>query len=49
MKLDKALSIWIGQLIITNCTVTDEIIKKRAKSICKYALGVLNVLVCSVV
>jgi len=25
MKLDKALSIWIGQLITTNCRVTDEI------------------------
>ena len=31
MKLDKALSIRIGQLIITNCTVTDGIIEKRAK------------------
>lgn len=36
MKLDKALSIRVQQLIITNCTVADEFIKKRAKSICKY-------------
>jgi len=40
-KMEEALAIWIEQLNVKNCAATGEIIKERAKMMCKHCALVL--------
>jgi len=39
--MEEALAIWIEQLNVKNCAATGEIIKERAKMMCKHCALVL--------